>query len=276
MTDKNIKKLLVAIGVPADKQQAIIDASNKDDAEWEISDVLDYAKKYAEPFIKPTVEKEAQKAGASGAINKSLKAVYDSIKEDDTPAFEEWKKSVDGKDYADVIKESISASKMKGVSGEDAVKELKAKLDLALKANGENATAIENLNKEWEGKLAKKDFDITLEKTIKGFEKKPLNEKSYKYFLADLQDEGIEIRLDGDTIKPFKKGDVTQLTNDKGDKIISLEEKFNNWATENQGQFVNSAGNQAAGGENIVPNGAVVSNDGKYVEKPGQRKVPLN
>lgn len=274
MTDKNMVKLLIGWGVPKEKHDAIIAKANKEDEEMDVNEFLTFSKEYAGPLLKPGIEKEAMKAGATGAIKKSLTAVYNATKVEGGPTFEEWEKSLDGKDYAEVIKESLVASKLKGVSTEDAIKEYKEKLELAMKENGETKASIETMKQEYEGKLAQKDFEVTWDKTITSFEKKPLNPKSYKYFKNDLDEEGIEAKLHEGKITLFKKGETTPMQNDKKTAFVTLEEKYNNWATENVGQFVNSAGNNGGAGEDVKQSGTK-SDDGKFVTKPGHRPAPV-
>ncbi len=275
MTDKNMVKLLIGWGVPKEKHEAIIAKANKEDEEMDVNEFLTFSKQYAEPLLKGQIEKEAQKAGASGAIAKALKATYDATKDDNSPSFEEWKKTNEAKDYADVIKDSFSESKAKGVKGDDVIKELQIKLEAAMKENGETKASIEAMKAEYEGKIDKINLDHTLDHTLRSFDKKPLKESYYKIFLRELEDEGVEIKLHDNAPTLFKKGETAPMQNDKKTAFVTLADKYNNWSTENENLFVNSAGNQSAASEKVdLGKGGKVSEDGKHIIKEGHRPMP--
>lgn len=244
MTEKNQKKLLKALGIPEDKWAALIAASNDDSTDFDISDLLEGAKNYALPLVKPGIEKEARKQGASGTISKVLEAVYEGIKEDDTPPFEEWKKTQEGTDYALVVKNSIASSKTKGHSLDATVAELNKKLAASMKRNEEDATTIANVNKEWQAKLDQRDLRDALNDTFEKIELKPIDKSAYKYFLTDKKDEGIEIRLHEGKPAPFKKDETIPLQNEKTGAFIQVSDLFTEWADSRKGLFKLSAGNE--------------------------------
>lgn len=276
MTEKNIKKLLVGLGVPIEKHQEIIDKSNKDDEEWDVNDVLEAAKKYAEPLIRPKIEQEARKGGASGAIKKVLKSVYDATKDDKSGTFEEWEKTVEGKDYADVVMESISNAKMKGLTNDQAVKELNDKLAKALKANEESTQTIDKINKEWQSKMDQRDLTDAINRDLTSLPLKPIKSTAYKFFLAELEEEGIETRLHEGKAALFKKGEVAPLQNEKGTAIVKLQDKFTEWANENSGLFVQSAGSGGSGSGHQEPDPKNIKVDEQKgtVTKGTNRPVP--
>lgn len=272
MTDKNIKKLLIGLGVPIDKQAAIIEKSNKDDEDWDVNDVLEAAKKWAEPLLKPTIEKDARKAGASGAISKVLEAVYNSIKDDKTGTLEEWKKTVESKDYADLVRETIATSKLAGISQEDAVKELNTKLTAALKVNEETPAIIDKINKDWEAKLSERDLIDAKKEAYHTFAKKPIKPATYKYFETDLADKEIEMRMYEGKLTPFKKSETTPMQNEKKTAHVKFDDLFSEWANENPGLFVQSGGN---GGGNDEENKDKQKNV-KIDEQRGVKTVGTN
>jgi hypothetical protein len=277
MTDKNAKKLMDTLGIPADKQTALLAASNDDDKDFDISEFLEGAKKFSEPLIKPGIEKEARKAGASGAISKVLEAVYNSVKDETTGSLEEWKKSVEAKDYADVVKESIASSKLKGVSTEQAVKELSTKLAAALKLNEESAASIQKIETEWQSKLEQRDLADAIKTKIGSFKQKAINEKTPKYFLNDLQESGIEIRLHDGEPTLFKKGDTVPLQDEKKLSIVTLEKKYSDWAEENKGLFVQSAGASGGGGgaDPVISKKGTIDESKGTITYPGHRPIPV-
>lgn len=282
MTDKHAKKLMTALSIPADKQEALIAASNDDTKEFDISDFLEGAKNYATPLVKPTIEKEARKEAATGVILKTLQGVYDGLKEenDDMPTFEEWKKTKDGVDYKVVITESIQASKIKGHTLDKTVQELQKKLDAQMKINQESTQTIEKVNKEWQSKLDERDLRDQLSQTFEKIELKPIDKDAYKYFLNDKKEEGIEIRLHEGKPAPFKKDETVPLQHEKTGAFITVDNLFTEWAEKKPGLFKQSAGNetQHKGGPldtTIGGQKAVVDEKAGTVTYGSNRPIPI-
>lgn len=272
--NKQLTKVLVTFGIPKDRHEAFIEKFNNEDEEIDLSDFYQAAKSYSEALIKPGIEKEAQKAGASGAISKALKATYEATKEDDSPSFEEWKKTNEAKDYAEVIKDSFAASKLKGLPNDKAITELQGKLEAAMKENGENKETIKSLELKHKGEIDAINLTHTLDHTLRSFDKKPLKDSYYKIFLRELEDKGVEIRLHEGNPTLFKKGETAPMQNDKKTAFVTIADEYNNWSSENENLFVNSAGNQLNPTDEL-PTGGKKSEDGKHIIVPGQRPQPV-
>jgi hypothetical protein len=211
--------------------------------------ILAKAKEYGLTISSADIKKqldEARKSGSSGTILKTLKAVYDSLKEDGkvTETFDEWKKLNESKDYADLIKEQFTSYKTAGLSESEALKLAQKKAEDAIDAYNKLNGEFDNFKTEIVTKERLKKRDELLRAELEKQTHKPIHPKSYNSLVQEENENGVIFEYDENKNSIVLLDKETSTPALRNGKPLTITQAMNEYATKYAHEFINSEGSR--------------------------------